>query len=47
MGKPLPLGIYKEKTTSRVGLSLPRGPDPRSYNPMTAVTGRSLFNLEM
>jgi hypothetical protein len=50
MGKPLPDGIYKERTSSRVGLNLPRGPDPRSFSPALAVsaaTGRSLFGLEM
>lgn len=50
MGKPLPEGIYKEKTSSRMGLKLPHGPDPRSFNPALAVTaaaGRSIFGLEM
>jgi hypothetical protein len=50
MGKPLPDRIYKEKTSSRMGLKLPRGPDPRSFNPglaMSAAAGRSLFGLEM
>jgi len=50
MGKPLPEGIYNEKTTSRMGLNLPRGPDPRSFNPalaISAATGRSMFGLEM
>lgn len=50
MGKPLTQGIYNEKTPSRMGLKLPRGPDPRSYNPtlaMSAAAGRSIFGLEM
>ena len=50
MGKPLPEGIYNEKSASRMGLKLPRGPDPRSFNPALAVsaaTGRSLFGMEM
>ena len=50
MGKPLPEGIYKQKTAASMGLNLPRGPDPRSYNPALAVSaavGRSMFGLEM
>ncbi|KAI0036881.1 hypothetical protein K488DRAFT_26962, partial [Vararia minispora EC-137] len=29
-GKPLPDRIYKDPSASRMGLALPRGPDPRS-----------------
>ena len=50
MGKPLPEGIYKKKTTTRMGLNLPRGPDPRSFNvalAISAATGRSMFGMEM
>ena len=50
MGKPLPESIYKEKTASRMGLNLPRGPDPRSFNPalaITAATGRTFLGMEM
>ncbi|TFY51398.1 hypothetical protein EVJ58_g10590 [Rhodofomes roseus] len=50
MGRPLPDSIYKEKTGPRMGLRLPRGPDPRSFNPVLAAQaaqGRSMFGLEM
>jgi len=50
MKKPLPDGIYMKKSASRMGLNLPRGPDPRSYNPasaITAVAGRSFFGMQM
>ena len=50
MGKPLPESIYDKKLTTRMGLNLPRGPDPRSYNPNLAVlaeVGRSMFGLQM
>jgi len=50
MGKPLPESIYMKQSATRMGLNLPRGPDPRSYNPglaMTAVAGRSILGLEM
>ena len=50
MGKSLPDEIYEEKTTSRMGLNLPRGPDPRSFNSLlaiTAATGRSMFGMDM
>ena len=49
MGKALPDKIYKERTASRMGLDLARGPDPRSYNPgqaMIADMGRSMFGLD-
>jgi len=50
MGRPLPEGIFKKKSATRMGLNLPRGPDPRSYNPALAVsaaTGRTMFGLQM
>ncbi|KAF9782793.1 hypothetical protein BJ322DRAFT_172060 [Thelephora terrestris] len=50
MGKPLPERIYNKKPASRMGLNLPRGPDPRSFNTalaISAATGRSLFGMEM
>ena len=50
MGKPIPEAIYNEKSTTKMGLNLPRGPDPRSFNAALAVsaaTGRSLFGLQM
>ncbi|KAF9649326.1 hypothetical protein BDM02DRAFT_3094964, partial [Thelephora ganbajun] len=50
VGRPLPEGIYKKKSASRMGLNLPRGPDPRSFNralAISAATGRSLFGMEM
>ncbi|KAF7315697.1 hypothetical protein MIND_00085300 [Mycena indigotica] len=48
MGKPLPDSIYKEKTASRHGLQLQRGPDPRSSNfalGMIAETARTVMGL--
>ncbi|KAJ6500194.1 hypothetical protein C8R47DRAFT_1257850 [Mycena vitilis] len=50
MGKPLPSSIYNEKTASRHGLNLRRGPDPRSSNPllaMAAATGRGILGMDM
>ncbi|KAJ6625844.1 hypothetical protein B0H10DRAFT_2174053 [Mycena sp. CBHHK59/15] len=50
MGKPLPDSIYNEKTPFRHGLTLRRGPDPRSFNrglAIAAATGRTMFGLEM
>ncbi|KAJ7497606.1 hypothetical protein FB451DRAFT_1018170 [Mycena latifolia] len=50
MGKPLPSGIFNEQTPFRHGLTLRRGPDPRSYNPVYAIqaaVGRTMFGLEM
>ncbi len=35
MGEPLPDNIYFEQSAERMGLTLPRGPDPRSKNPLT------------
>ncbi len=32
MGKSLPDSIYHEQSATRMGLRLPRGPDPRSKN---------------
>jgi len=48
MGKPLPNSIYNEQTASRMGLNLPRGPDPRSFNPAqaaVAAAGRTMLGL--
>ncbi|KAF9475465.1 hypothetical protein BDN70DRAFT_840879 [Pholiota conissans] len=50
MGKPLPDSIYNEKNSSRLGLKLRRGPDPRSFKPSRARKAeamRSLFGLQM
>jgi len=50
MGKSLPERIYMEKSATRIGLNLSRGPDPRSYNPALAVTaaaGRSILGMQM
>ena len=50
MGKPLPDSIYMERSATRMGLNLPRGPDPRSFNPglaMTAVAGRSMMGMQI
>jgi len=50
MGKPLPDSIYKEKTASRIGLNLRRGPDSRSFNrgiAATAAAGRAMMGLQM
>ncbi|KAF8162110.1 hypothetical protein BJ912DRAFT_1006650 [Pholiota molesta] len=50
MGKPLPDSIYYERNASRHGLTLRRGPDPRSFNRASAAMakkGRSIFGLEM
>jgi len=49
MGKPVSDKIYYEKTASRMGLTLPRGPDPRSYNPVLALNaqiGREMFGMD-
>ncbi|KAI1098485.1 hypothetical protein F4804DRAFT_123169 [Jackrogersella minutella] len=40
MGKPLPGSIYNRDTLERRGLSLPRGPDPRSFNDIQAGAAR-------
>jgi hypothetical protein len=48
MGKPLPDTIYNEKSSSRHGLTLRRGPDPRSYHPgQTAIASaaRGFFGI--
>ncbi|KAJ7346964.1 hypothetical protein DFH08DRAFT_869925 [Mycena albidolilacea] len=50
MGKPLPASIFNEKTPSRHGLNLRRGPDPRSFNRFAAIhtaTSRTMMGLEM
>ncbi|KAI0314127.1 hypothetical protein OF83DRAFT_1138190 [Amylostereum chailletii] len=51
MGKPLPDRIYYEQSPERMGLTLPRGPDPRSgSNPaMAAVAemGRTMMGLDL
>ncbi|KJA21915.1 hypothetical protein HYPSUDRAFT_675475 [Hypholoma sublateritium FD-334 SS-4] len=50
MGKPLPDSIYNELCASRHGLTLRRGPDPRSFNgagAAMALAGRSMLGLEM
>ncbi|ESK80844.1 set and mynd domain containing 2 [Moniliophthora roreri MCA 2997] len=50
MGKPLPEAMYNHPTASRKGLTLLRGPDPRSYNPalaMMSVVGRKVHGLQM
>jgi hypothetical protein len=49
MGKPVSDRIYNEKVASRMGLNLPKGPDPRSYNPvlsMNAEIGRSVLGMD-
>ncbi|EJD42497.1 hypothetical protein AURDEDRAFT_114972 [Auricularia subglabra TFB-10046 SS5] len=50
MGEPLPNKIFKEKNMERYGLNLPRGPDPRSYNPGRAAINkmaRTMMGLEL
>lgn len=50
MGKPIPDGIFYKKSINRQGLTLPRGPDPRSYNVALAIdaaAGRTIFGLQM
>ncbi|KAF9475463.1 hypothetical protein BDN70DRAFT_883662 [Pholiota conissans] len=50
MGKPLPDSIYHKDSASRHGLTLQRGPDPRSFSSASAAIakhGRSVFGLEM
>jgi hypothetical protein len=42
MGKPLPSSIYNEQSASRMGLQLPRGPDPRSFNVGLATVASSM-----
>jgi len=49
MGKPIPDKIYNEKLPSRIGLDLPRGPDPRSFHPSYAIdaaVGRKMWKLD-
>ncbi|KAF9475460.1 hypothetical protein BDN70DRAFT_814041 [Pholiota conissans] len=49
MGKPVVDSIYNEQTSSRLGLKLPRGPDPRSFNPGIAMitgVGRAICGLD-
>ncbi|KAF9475461.1 hypothetical protein BDN70DRAFT_840872 [Pholiota conissans] len=41
MGKPLPDKYYCKQSSSRLGLSLRRGPDPRSFNPAKAMIAES------
>lgn len=41
--------IYNEKVASRMGLRLPKGPDPRSYNALLATgveIGRSMVDMD-
>lgn len=52
MGQKVPSKIYQETKarTYGVGLELPRGPDPRSYNPRQATLatlGRSMLGLDL
>lgn len=50
MGSPLPERIYREQSASRMGLTLRRGPDPRSFNADLAAmsaTMRTMMGLEM
>ncbi|KAG2428871.1 hypothetical protein HYH02_014194 [Chlamydomonas schloesseri] len=49
MGKPLPPNISPPTAQSRMGLTLSRGPDPRSHNPAQAAISevmRSLFGMD-
>ncbi|KAG2445471.1 hypothetical protein HXX76_000088 [Chlamydomonas incerta] len=49
MGKPLPANISPITSQQRVGLTLSRGPDPRSHNPAQAAISevmRSLFGMD-
>jgi len=49
MGKPVSDKIHNEKVASRMGLTLPKGPDPRSYNPLLAMNaeiGRSIIGMD-
>ncbi|KAI1372907.1 hypothetical protein F4677DRAFT_431160 [Hypoxylon crocopeplum] len=48
MGKPLPDRVYNKDTLERRGLELPRGPDPRSLNPvkwMVADVARAFLGM--
>ncbi|KAK7005802.1 hypothetical protein R3P38DRAFT_3039683 [Favolaschia claudopus] len=48
MGKPLPDSVYLDKTATRHGLKLRRGPDQRSYNSFTAgIAGVARTSLGM
>ncbi|KAF8204539.1 hypothetical protein BJ912DRAFT_938625 [Pholiota molesta] len=50
MGKALPDNIYNKANASRHGLTLNRGPDPRSFNRASAAIaemGRSTLGLQM
>ena len=50
MGKPLPDSIYKERSQTRHGLKLLRGPDPRSFHPgiaQVSAMARSTMGLEL
>ncbi|KAI1453675.1 hypothetical protein F4805DRAFT_442448 [Annulohypoxylon moriforme] len=42
MGKPLPDSIYYKDTLERRGLNLRRGPDPRSYDHVKAMSARAV-----
>ena len=49
MGKPIPDKIYNDKLPSKIGLDLPRGPDPRSFHPSyaaNAAAGRKMWKLD-
>ena len=43
MRKPLPDGIYMKKSASRMGLDLPRGPDPHTSFTLTSTTFPALI----
>jgi len=50
MGKPVPDSIYRGQTGPSMGLSLRRGPDPRSFDPTLAaraLKGRRALGLEL
>ncbi|KDR77626.1 hypothetical protein GALMADRAFT_66014 [Galerina marginata CBS 339.88] len=49
MGKSIPDKFYYERLPSKVGLHLPRGPDPRSYSAAfaaQAAAGRKKWNMD-
>ncbi|KAF2665597.1 hypothetical protein BT63DRAFT_377316 [Microthyrium microscopicum] len=49
MGKPLPDRLYSKETITRKGLTLSRGPDPRSFNHAKAAiadTARTILGMD-
>ncbi len=45
MGKPLPNKLINPKLQNRIGLKLSQGPDPRSFNPVSANIDAMMRNM--